>query len=63
MNDLEHLFRLGSLIIVGRAMPGLIVEVIRRGGNLASRARRALARPSQPQVLQSTSDFPLEQTP
>ena len=63
MSDLAHLFGLACLIIVGRAMPGLIVEMIRRGGDAAGRSRAALGHLRQRPALQSTLDLPLEQTP
>ena len=60
MSELEHLFGLGCLIIVGRAAPGLVVEIARRVAAGGVRARAVLR---GPRSSSPTPDFSLEQTP
>lgn len=60
MSDLEHLFGLGCLVIVGRAAPGLLVEIARRVAVGGARAARPFLRGSR--SSSPTPDFSLEQT-
>ena len=53
---LTHVFGLGALVIVGRGLPGLVIQGVRRGAAL-------VRKPSAPIVEAPPSNLLLEQNP